>query len=76
MMAKKRAYNCLGRAKAWAKASRTLRFLLPASDYLWQDMEYRRMVGEAVAQLMREAYNAGFEAGYTEGRKNGREICK
>jgi len=70
-MAKKRAYNCLKRAKAWAKASRTLRFLLPVSDSLWEWRGRRGVVAKAVAQLMREAYNAGYEAGYVERKRNG-----
>jgi len=64
-------WNCKQRALQWAThsslLSNMLRMIFKHDDVV-ADAQ-RRLLVTAVAKLMREAHQHGFEKGYTEGRK-------
>ena len=66
-------WNCKQRAFQWARDSSMLKRILQCDPPGWQAM-WRARFTTAVAKLMREAHQHGFEKGYREGVKVGKKI--
>jgi len=65
---KKRQFNCKGRARQWVENSTLIDDMLSHLGPGWKAL-FRNKILTAVSKLMREAYVAGYDAGYKEKRE-------